>query len=354
VTSPPTDSAINGERAVRDAGSTDPGPRGIQDVAQLRDVAVAAKYYDERYRRGYMSDWPAEKCQRVAALIAQLSLPACGRALDFGCGAGVFTRVLQSALPGWEIHGTDISADAVAMAAKALPGCQFHALAECERLAGAFDLVFSHHVLEHVSDLSATASLLERLMRPSGHMLHILPCGDAGSLEHRICMLRRDGIRPEREHRFLLDEEGHLRRLTTDRLVSLWSSDGFSLSRAFYANQYCGAMRYLTNTNLEVVLGACDPRFATGPAAATQLSRLRVALVALWALRKPARVVKDKLAKPSKSVRDWLLLTGGLAAFPVSGAAEWIMRRLAEREWSRSNHLPGGSEMYVLLERTGR
>jgi SAM-dependent methyltransferase len=354
VTFPPTDSAIVGERAPRDAGAEDTGSRGMQDAAQLRDPAVAAKYYDERYRRGYMADWPAEKCQRVAALIAQLSLPASGLALDFGCGAGVFTRVLQSALPGWEIHGTDISADAVAMAAKALPGCQFHALAECERLAGSFHLVFSHHVLEHVSDLSATAGLLERLMRPAGHMLHILPCGDAGSLEHRICMLRRDGIRPEREHRFVLDEEGHLRRLTTDRLVSLWSSDGFSLSRAFYANHSCGAVRYLTDTDLEVVLSACDPRFATGLSAAMRLSRLRAALVALWLLRKPARVVKDKLARPSKSVRDWLLLAGGLAAFPVSGAAEWLMKRLAEREWSRSNHLRGGSEMYVLLERTGR
>jgi SAM-dependent methyltransferase len=321
------------------------------DAAISSDAREAAEYYDERYRQGYMSDWPVEKCQRVAEIIRQCDLPAQGRALDFGCGAGVFTGVLKNALPGWEIHGTDISADAMAAASRRLPDCRFHALIELEKFSAQFDLVFSHHVLEHVQNIAETAGVIERLLKPRGHMLHILPCGDSGSLEHRICTLRRDGIQAEREFRFALDEEGHLRRLTTERLVALWSGKGFTLADAQYANRWHGALKYLTDTNLEVVRDSLDPSRAVDAGAAAQLRRLRLGMMALWALRKPARLLKDKLRQPRKGLRDWALLLGALVAWPLSAASEWVIDKLVKREWKRDRRAGGGSEMYVVLSR---
>jgi SAM-dependent methyltransferase len=107
---------------------------------------VAAHYYDQRFRQGYMEDWPVTKRTRVAELIRLLDLPRKGTALDFGCGTGAFTTVLCEALPGWIIEGCDISRAAVELAAKRLPGGTFFPLSDCH-LRGPFDLIFTHHVL---------------------------------------------------------------------------------------------------------------------------------------------------------------------------------------------------------------
>ena len=72
-----------------------------------------ADYYDRRFKAGYMQDWPPEKVRRVRRFVENLRLPATGRALDFGCGAGLFTSALVDALPGWSITGVDITATAL-------------------------------------------------------------------------------------------------------------------------------------------------------------------------------------------------------------------------------------------------
>ena len=41
------------------------------------------KFYDERYRDGYMQEWPVSKKQRIYELIKELNLPEAGDALDF-------------------------------------------------------------------------------------------------------------------------------------------------------------------------------------------------------------------------------------------------------------------------------
>jgi SAM-dependent methyltransferase len=46
---------------------------------------------------------------------------------------------------------------------------------------GAFSLVFSLHVLEHVLDLQQTLDDIARLVAPQGSVCLILPCGNEGS-----------------------------------------------------------------------------------------------------------------------------------------------------------------------------
>ena len=60
------------------------------------------EFYDNRYRGGYMDEWPADKKKRVRGVVKGLNLPGRGAALDYGCGNGEFTGVLKEALPGWE------------------------------------------------------------------------------------------------------------------------------------------------------------------------------------------------------------------------------------------------------------
>ena len=93
----------------------------------LRERPTSAAFYDRRYADGYMDDWRADKRRRIFDLIAGLELPATGTALDFGCGTGVFTSILQQALPGWRVCGTDISQLALAKARARFPACTFFA-----------------------------------------------------------------------------------------------------------------------------------------------------------------------------------------------------------------------------------
>src|SRR5688572_25087232 len=151
------------------------------------------EFYDGRYVEGYMEDWPESKKQRVGELFRQLGLPQRGRALDFGCGQGVFTRVMQAALPDWQVYGTELSDVALRIASGRVPDCTFIKGDELAA-AGPFDFIFTHHVLEHVLDLDATLAQMARISGPGALMLHILPCGNAGSFEHRLASWGSGGV----------------------------------------------------------------------------------------------------------------------------------------------------------------
>jgi SAM-dependent methyltransferase len=321
------------------------------DPVGLRNAAVATRFYDERFRHGYMEGWTREKCDRVASLLKALPLPARGRALDFGCGVGMFTEVLSDALPGWEIEGTDLSSVAVDAAALRLPQCRFFPLAECSHREGQYDLVFTHHVLEHVSDLDLTARLLSCISKPAASLVHILPCGNPGSLEHTVCLLRTDGIRHEPERVFFFEEEGHLRRLDTDGIVALWSRDGYRLERDWYAAQSAGAIYTRTALGLEEVLAFADPEKGVDQRARRKLRSLRAGLVVLWALRRPVTVVHNKRKYGCHSVRDYILLAGGLALYPFSRLVDWGAGYFAAREWKTRRSDRQASEMYIHLVR---
>jgi len=328
----------------------------LTTVDQLRNQIAAQAFYNNRYENStYMDDrdWSAEKRARVARLISELPLPATGTVLDFGCGTGVFTGVLKSALPSWQVVGTDISSEALKRAQSRLPMCRFFDLSEIEHANGQFDLIFSHHVLEHVSDLSHVATVLAQALRLEGAMLHILPCGNPDSLAHRVCERVRNGIDAERGNRYFFEEVGHLRRLTTDDLVALWKGDGFQLRRAYYAEQFLGALNAVTQFDLAFVKAFADPGRALDAHSARSLWRLRSALSLLWFIRKPAAVFRNKRKYGRRNARDWALFIGSAVAFPFAASVEWTLKELAAVEWECRREDPAGSEMYLFLARGG-
>jgi SAM-dependent methyltransferase len=95
------------------------------------------------------------------------------RALDVGCGIGMYTAALSGY--GAEVVGLEVEAERAAEASEAeLTVVQ----GVGERLpfaAGAFDLVFSHEVLEHVRDDVATAAEMVRVARPGGRIVVFCP-----------------------------------------------------------------------------------------------------------------------------------------------------------------------------------
>jgi trans-aconitate methyltransferase len=318
----------------------------------LYEKVAASQFYEERYTRGYMDEWPTEKKQRVFSLIRQLGLPARGKALDIGCGKGVFTDVIQQALPEWEVYGAEISPTAVAHARERYPQCQFFVASDERIKTQKFDFIFSHHVLEHVYNVDDFFTELQPQFSDTARMLHICPCGNEGSLEDKISRLVKGGIDYEREERRFFEEPGHLRRLTTDRLATILQKHGFRLTREWYHQHYWSAIAWITEWQRAEVMKFTDPNLGTDPQASEQLKKFRSFLLPLTLLRLPLLTRRALQNKSQKTVPERIKLMVAWALFPVARPIDSWVSRKGEREWQQRNQDKSGSEMYLYFEKS--
>lgn len=317
-----------------------------EETTQLYDAQTSRQFYDERYTKGYMDEWPVEKKRRVFALVQSLGLPAEGEALDFGCGNGVFTEVLSQALPKWKIYGTDFSAVAIETAQARIPSCTFFTPAHEALRQKRYDFLFTHHVLEHVYDIQEVWREIAGLLKPGASMLHILPCGNEGSFEHHVALLARDGINTEMENRFFFEDTGHVRRLDTERLSALAAQAGFELAAEYYANQYHGAIDLITQNEPSFVLMMTDPARAKDDRARKELSRLRWKLMLITAFRQLQHRVESFPVR-KRNIKRWIGLLAGLPVYPLSRLIDYRMKRQAETEWAQRKNERNGGEMYL-------
>lgn len=317
----------------------------------LRDAKVAREFYERRFDRGYMDDWPGWRKERIRELLQSLDLPATGCALDFGCGTGAFTQVLLEALPEWQVWGVDVSERAIALARERHPLCHFFTADEKAQYLGRFDLVFTHHVLEHVASLSQAVHELDLYVKPAAAMFHIMPCGNPGSLEHEICSLRINGIDPALENRFFYEDEGHLRRATTTDMTGAHSKAGFKFVRAHYANQRFGAVDWITLSRADFAWNLTDPSKAVNPEAEAKLWRLRMLLVPAALLRTGSWLVQRFQKKRRRRLSDWLTVILALPLHVLFLPHHLYWKRKARQEWLISSSRENGSEMYLLFQR---
>lgn len=321
-------------------------------TSSLYDRKTSQAFYEERYAHDYMAAWPNETKQRVFELIRGIELPGTGEALDYGCGNGILTDVVRQALPsGWKVYGTDISATAIENARKHYPSCAFFTAGDGRRLDKRFDFLFTHHVLEHVHDTAHVLNEIDGCMKAVSTMLHILPCGNEGSFERDVCLLRKDGINPELENRYFFEDEGHVRRLTTEQCGALCAKYGFVLTRAYYANQHDGAIDWITQRRPDFIRMFTESSEALDERARSRLKKLRCKLLGLWALRFPVVVVESRLKKESRTVRDYLLMIAGVPFYTIAKPVDVHIKRKALREWELRKTERNGSEMYLLFKR---
>lgn len=322
-------------------------------TSRLYDRHTSMGFYEGRYTRGYMeASWPIEKKQQIQEVIGSLELPDIGQALDFGCGDGVLTDILRQALPsGWKVSGTDISPTAIEKARRRFPSCTFFTAGDRTDTDRGFDFLFTHHVLEHVYNLPQVLQEIQAYLKPTSAILHILPCGNAGSFEHQVCLLHKDGISSELENRFFFEDEGHVRRLTTRQLTELYAKLGFDLAQAYYSNQYFGALNWITQSGLDFMRAFTDTSQARDEQARAQLQKWRYQLWGLWVLRYPAALVENRLRKRSRTVRDYLYLACGLPLYVFAKPMDLYLKRKAREEWQTRKIEPTGSEMYLFFKR---
>lgn len=128
--------------------SDSPKQRGYADY--VADAPLYLRTFEKRWR------------------LVRRFAPRPGRALDVGCAAGYWLRVLAER--GWEVAGVEPSAEIAAHARHALGPSRVHAgdLASARFEAGRFDLVTLWDVVEHVPDPVALLREAARVLAPEG------------------------------------------------------------------------------------------------------------------------------------------------------------------------------------------
>ncbi|MBL4849804.1 MAG: class I SAM-dependent methyltransferase [Planctomycetes bacterium] len=90
------------------------------------------------------------------------------RCVDLGCGSGEFTARLAPL--GIELHGIDLSPNAIALAQQRLPDASFRVgdIEDTGFEASSFDLVVLSGVLHHFPDLTHVTRECARILKPGG------------------------------------------------------------------------------------------------------------------------------------------------------------------------------------------
>ncbi len=317
----------------------------------LKEKHTATNFYDQRYLDGYMEEWDFAKKLKVKEVILQLGLPNQGFALDFGCGNGVFTNIIKEVLPEWEVYGVEISQIAVNNAAAKFTNCHFFQADDSLKHLKKFDFVFSHHVLEHVQDMNEAISVINGYLKPKASQLHILPCGNEGSLEHQICMYHKNGIEFDKENRFFFEEPGHLRRLTTNDLSQLMHVFGFQLLKEYYTNQYDGAVNWITKSSPRFVKKLTNPANGKDDNSVQALQGLRKKLLPLTYVQFPYSKFWMIKSKWHKSFIDFIKLAFLYIPSVISKFTFDKLDKLAVEEWQHRKTDRAGSEMFLFFKR---
>lgn len=158
--------------------------------------------YDEGYYRYREStlDFRIE----AKLLYDMLEPESDSRILEVGCGGGALLSFLRER--GHEATGVDISGEAVAMAARAAPGCRVLE-ADAARLPfpdSSFDRLVGHHLVEHMENLAESLGEWRRVLAPGGRMAQCTPnrlypspriFDDPGHVRIYECAELRDALR---------------------------------------------------------------------------------------------------------------------------------------------------------------
>ncbi len=172
--------------------------------------------------------WPGQRTIAGFRLDeALVQLPARGRLLEVGCGAGRFLRALRLARPELRLTGVDVSRRALARLAREAPEVETRPV-EGERLPaadGEFDAVLALDVLEHLDEPDRMLAEIHRVLVPGGIFHLHAPCeGDARSIWRWLPGQRGEAALKRRFG-------GHVQRFRRRELLERLRTAGFEILR---------------------------------------------------------------------------------------------------------------------------
>lgn len=117
--------------------------------------------------------WRSGQERRLRLMTDQVDLGG-ARVLEDGCGTGTYAAQIAARFDAFVV-GLDIEAERVAVASERLPRALVAAAERLPHPAGAFDVVFSNEVIEHVANDRAALAEMVRVVRPGGRILIFCP-----------------------------------------------------------------------------------------------------------------------------------------------------------------------------------
>jgi trans-aconitate methyltransferase len=297
-----------------------------------------------------MNYWSSFERNRLIGLLREMNLSSSGIALDFGCGQGIFTEVIRTSLPGWKIFGCDISRQAIDFAQQNFPGINFFVIGDSNYEFLKADFIHSHHVLEHAFDEKAAADSICKFSAEHAQMLHILPCNHAGSLEQKVSVRLKDGY-DRRNGKFFFEDVAHLRRLNLHEALQLFEPYGFTLKKAFYANQYAGAIRWISHSWLGLVLKFTSMSGAKSFRDTLKQFFLRIFLLFTWFCTFSATAFEKKGYGNKHILRKFIQILLFIPFFWFAIPIHRYIVSVAIREWKNRRSDKNGSEMFLILQR---
>jgi len=135
-----------------------------------------------------------------------------GRLLDVGCGLGFM--VGTAARRGWNAHGVDLNADAVAWAHEHVSTqITVGTLDSLDAPDASFDCITLLDLIEHVADPLHELAPVARALRPGGVLVIVTP--DAGSIVSRAFGSHWLEMKRAPEHLHFFSRDGLTRMLST-------------------------------------------------------------------------------------------------------------------------------------------
>ncbi len=179
----------------------------------------------ERWNPDQYNKFRDERMQPFFDLLAMITPEPEMRVVDLGCGTGELTALLAERLPGARVEGIDASEE---MLEQALPRATERVSFRRQDVRdvddyGAYDLVFSHAVLQWVPDNEGLVARMLAQMRPGAQVAVQLPKNE-NHPSHRIAG------ELAREPRFSALLGGFVRRneaLELERYAELLYAHGF-------------------------------------------------------------------------------------------------------------------------------
>ncbi len=164
-------------------------------------------------------------------------IPAGAKILDFGCGAGRFSRAFKNQRPDLEVYGCDISETAILKAKATRDGVIYDRIQSDKIVCypeDFFENIFVFDVLEHAENPEAVLNELKRTLKKDGGIFLQVPCeGDVLSLWFWLDKL---GLKKDLTNKFA----GHVNFWSRRALRNLLEKAGFKIEKSYYGDHLLG------------------------------------------------------------------------------------------------------------------
>ena len=143
-------------------------PAAFAGIAHQGGIGGSLDLYDRPGGRQASLRWHGARLAEIERHgLNGMGVPARGRLLDVGCGAGYFLDAAR--VVGWQVAGVELSGPAAALARDSLGlDVWSGSLVEAAFPDDAFDLVTMFEVLEHMRDPGAALQEANRVLRRGG------------------------------------------------------------------------------------------------------------------------------------------------------------------------------------------